>query len=398
MRPQSRKYNIICLSNQLWDYPLWTNKRHVMGRLAEKGHSVLFVDPFLNIGRVFLKHVFKKEWTLRRLATRIKKDFGVTIYTPLNAIPFGYKATELYIKKINKISENIFDSSRKTLLWIYNVEITDIEKYIKGIKHDFLIYDCVDNYSAFPRYDTADKKRKISTQEKYLAEKADAVFASAPGLVEKMRKFNPRTFYTPNVGDYERFKNTLSYKNQIPEEIKRIPEPRIGFTGAVDEYKFDTGLLKKVASDYPGYSFIIIGPMALKEREASKKALGVEDLNNVYYFDSRPYDQMVKYTAGFDVCIIPYQINEYTVGGCFPVKFHEQLAAGIPVVVTDLPAYAPFYDVCYISKSHNEFSQNIRRALQENSPEKVKERQKIAKENTWDGKVNNMIKIINSLI
>jgi len=41
------------------------------------------------------------------------------------------------------------------------------------------------------------------------------------------------------------------------------------------------------------------------------------------------------------VFIIPYQINDYTVGGCFPVKFHDALSAGLPVVVTDLPAYAP---------------------------------------------------------
>ena len=81
-------------------------------------------------------------------------------------------------------------------------------------------------------------------------------------------------------------------------------------------------------------------------------------------------------------------------GGCFPVKFHDVLAAGLPVVVTDLPAYRPFGDVCYISKGYNEFSQNVRRAIEENSPEKVKQRQDVAKDNNWDGKVAKMLSLI----
>jgi glycosyltransferase involved in cell wall biosynthesis len=143
---------------------------------------------------------------------------------------------------------------------------------------------------------------------------------------------------------------------------------------------------------------VIIGPLALKDREGNKKSLGLEGLNNVYFLETKPYSEIVKYIAAFDVAVIPYQINDYTVGGCFPVKFHEELAAGLPVVVTDLPAYSPFGDVCYISKSYNEFSQNVRKALEENTPEKVKERKKIAKENTWEGKVNNILKVIWGLL
>ncbi len=94
------------------------------------------------------------------------------------------------------------------------------------------------------------------------------------------------------------------------------------------------------------------------------------------------------------VFIIPYVLNDYTVGGCFPVKFHDGLAAGLPVVVTDLPAYLPFKDVSYISKTFEEFSNNIEKALKEDSPEKIKARQQVAKENNWDGKVAKMLSLI----
>jgi glycosyltransferase involved in cell wall biosynthesis len=398
MPSQSQKLNIICLSNQLWDYPLWTNKRHVMSRMSRLGHNVLFVDPPINTGRVFLKHVLKGEWSSKRLVSRLKKDEGVLIFSPLDSLPMHEDLSAGHAKRINKICKKFFDPSRKTVLWVYNVEIPGIENYLNLIKYDLLVYDCVDNYSAFPRYDSAEKKKWIANQEQVLVGRAKVVFASAPGLVDKLKKYNENVYYMPNVGDYERFKDALSLRSKLPDDIKNIPEPRIGFTGAVDEYKFDKELFKKTALDYPGYSFVIIGPLALKDKEASKKSLGFEDLSNVYLLETKPYTELVKYVAGFEVAVIPYQINDYTVGGCFPVKFHEELAAGLPVVVTDLPAYAPFDDVCYISKSYNEFSHNIRRAIEENSAEKVKERKKVAKGNTWDGKVSNMLKIIGNLL
>jgi glycosyltransferase involved in cell wall biosynthesis len=396
METKLPKYNIICLSNQLWAYPLWTNKKHVMTRLAEQGHNILFVDPPINTGRLFARQLIQKKWPLKRLVSKKHQDKHVTVLSPLNYIPSPDRMASSHVKLIKKAMEDKFDPKLHTLLWIYHVEIEGIKHYVEELNYDLLIYDCVDNYVGFPKYDTPEKKDAIIKQEKYLAEKADVIFATAPGLVEKLKKYNQHVSFTPNVGDYDKFIKVTDYKNSLPEDISHITRPRIGFTGAVDEYKFDRELVKKVAQDYPNYNFVIIGPMALKDREASIKELGFEEMHNVYFLGTKDYLEMPKYMAGFDVFIIPYQLNDYTVGGCFPVKFHEGLAAGLPVVVTNLPAYAPFADVCYVSKSYNEFSQNIRRAIEEDNDTKIKDRQRVAKENSWDGKVDKLLSIINS--
>jgi len=411
MTKEDQKYNIICLSNQLWDFPLWTNKRHVMGRLPKLGHSVLFVDPPINTGRLFLRHVLQGKWSLGRLISKKKKtEDGVVVFSPLNFHPFDKKSSVGHAKNIDKTASKIFkknalslqgdvqqgdtQSGRKTILWVYHVEIPYLENYLKNIKHDFLIYDCVDNYEGFPKYDTPEKKKKIADQEKLLASRANIIFATTPGLVEKLKKYNPKTFFAPNVGDYERFFDIKNKGFEIPDDMKDVSHPIIAFTGAVDEYKFDRYLFKKTASDYPSYSFVIIGPVALKDRSSSKKELGFENLKNVYFLGTKDYTELPKYLAHFDEMIIPYQLNDYTVGGCFPVKFLDYLAAGIPTVVTDLPTYSPFADVCYISKNPNEFSQNIRKALEGDSPEKIKQRQKVAKDNTWNGKISKMLNLI----
>ncbi|OGC47172.1 hypothetical protein A2886_00815 [candidate division WWE3 bacterium RIFCSPHIGHO2_01_FULL_42_13] len=393
--------NVICLSNQVWDFPNWTNKRHVMSRIAGLGNNVLFVDPPINTGRMFAHQVLKGQWGAKRLLTQKYRDDGVLIYSPLNLIPNGELTSLLHAQRIVALAKKNLDPTLKNVLWVYHVEIPGLQSYIDLISHDTLVYDCVDNYGAFPEnssfYSATIGRDQIIKQERSLAEQADVVFATTPGLVEKLSKYNSSVHFAPNVGDYKRFKDVQELKqaqDQIPEDLQAIPRPRIGFIGALDSYKFDATLVRKAAIDHPNYSFVLIGQFALKEKDAGLEALGLADLPNIYYLGPRPYEQKKYYMAGLDVELIPYQLNDYTVGGCFPVKFHDALAAGLPTVVTDLPTYAPFKDVTYIAKSPEDFSAKIELALKEDDKEKIKARQAVAKENDWDGKVAKMLAII----
>lgn len=395
----NEKYNIICFSNQLWDYPNWTNKRHVMTRLAKMGHKIIFVDPPINFGRVFLRQVQKGYWTFLRFLLGYKKEGNVMVYTPIKYYFFSKFSTFLFSEKINNLAQGFFSKRNKTLLWIYNVEIEHLEEYLSQVKRDFLIYDCVDYYAGFPRYETREQKELFLEVEKKLTENSDLVFATAPGLVERLKKINKNTFYTPNVGDFEMFHNIKEkYKNDRPKELKSISGPIIGYIGALDSYKFDYELLKKSAVTYPEYNFVIIGDIALKDREGSLKELGLDNLPNVHFLGSIPFVKTPKYMAHFDCELIPYVYNDYTIGGCFPVKFFNTLSAGIPSIVTDLPVFAMYKNVAYISKTHDDFVNNIGKALSENSLTKINERISVAKENTWDAKVSNMLSIINSHI
>jgi len=393
----SEKYNIICFSNQLWDYPNWTNKKHVMTRLGKMGHKIIFVDPPINFGRVFLRQIQKGYWTFLRFLIGYKKEGNVMVYTPIKYYLFSKFSTFLFSEKINNLAQGFFNKKNKTLLWVYNVEIENLEEYLSQVKRDFLIYDCVDYYAGFPRYETREQKEAFLETEKKLTENSDLVFATAPGLVDRLKKINKDTFYTPNVGDFEMFHNIKDkYKNDKPKELKSLTGPIVGYIGALDSYKFDYELLKKSAVTYPEYNFVIIGDIALKDREGSLKELGLDNLSNVHFLGSIPFVKTPKYMAHFDCELIPYVYNDYTIGGCFPVKFFNTLSAGIPSIVTDLPVFAMYKNVAYISKTHDDFVNNIGKALSENSLTKINERISVAKENTWDSKVSNMLSIINS--
>ena len=180
----------------------------------------------------------------------------------------------------------------------------------------------------------------------------------------------------------------------VHQQLKNIPHPRIGFTGAIDDYKVNLPLLVKIAKDHSDKSLFLVGPTGVADTQPDLREL--KELDNVYFVGKRPYHEMPSFHAGFDVFIIPYNLNDYTLKGCFPVKFLNALAAGLPVVVTNLPAYEDFRDICYIAQDEKDFSSLIQRALSEDSQERRKARMRVARENSWNNKVEKMLHIISS--
>lgn len=425
-----QKYNIIIFSNQFFDQPLKTNKWHVATRLASLGHNVIFVDPPTRFKT--LKNFFVGKLSFRRILSGVKKEKGnLIVYTPMNLFsfkPFSLINCAYHSKKVNKLIAN-FDSV-PVIAWIYHFDFPDLPDFLETMNYDLLVYDVVDEYTAFPEYSLGVRlnegivamiqklddllkirinqkgifgKDWVVEREKWLAETCDLIFASAPALVLKFKKIltalqkdSGKVYYVPNSGDYIRFKDSKKLSDQIPKDMAAIPRPRIVLAGAIDSYKLNLGLIEKCARYFSNYSFILIGPKKVSDPNLN---LGrFEELTNMYFLGERSYDLMPNYFAGTDVFIIPYNLNDYTIGGCYPVKFHDALSAGLPVVVTNLPVYHEFSKVCYIAKNEEEFINYIKMSLEEDSLVKIKARQDVAKMNSWEIKVSNQLSLIDRYI
>jgi len=390
--------NIICLSNQLWDWPLWTNKRQVMARLANLGHNVLFVDPPIRFQKL-AKQVLGGHWSISRLLTGsrvIKTEFGenkeLINYTPVT-LSYSEKPNlaEFNTRRVRRImsKRGIRDDGEKTALWVYN---PSMREYVDKIPHDFLIYDCVDDYPSMANYERLGLSTNVKLWEEELARKANLIFGTTPGLVEKLSKINPNTHFVPNAGNYELFSKVIRQNTLKPEALMSIPSPIIGFTGTIDDYKVDTTLIVKTARQYPQYSFVIIGPKG--ETDKSPDLSTLKTLPNVHFLPEVKYEEQIAYYAYFDAFIIPYHLNDYTMKGYFPVKFFDALSAGLPTIVTNLPAYLQYSEVCYIGQTDEEFVKMVGQAVTDDNAGLRQKRQSVAKENSWDGKVKKMLDLI----
>lgn len=416
--------NFIILSNQPFDFELKTNKWHIATRLAERGHNVIFVDPPLRF-RALKNFLKSPSFSLRRLFVGWEdKSDNLFVYKPANLFnfwPFSILNTNMHSSSI-KSKLNTIGGWDKTILWIYHFDYPDLENFVENINFDLMIYDVVDEYTAFPEY--AQRKKVNPTviswiqwiddalkillnqkglsgvnwvlhREEWLAEKSDLMFASAPGLVKKFKQWRDEIHFLPNAAAVEKFDIERATLKE-PDDLKAIPHPRIGFTGAIDTYKNNIPLIEKSAEAYPEFSFVMIGPEKVSDPDLDLRKL--KSMQNVYFLGLKPWEETPYYFNHFDSYFIPYNLNDYTVGGCFPVKYFEALAAGLPTVVTNLPAYEGFDPDGYVAKTDEEFIKLLKQSIDEDSKEREEKRRELARRNSWDGKVEKQLKLIKSKI
>jgi glycosyltransferase involved in cell wall biosynthesis len=143
-------------------------------------------------------------------------------------------------------------------------------------------------------------------------------------------------------------------------------------------------LLQELSSLHPKWSFVFVGP-TLEHPEIKGSLAELSRRPNVHFLGAKPSDAAVGYVQHFDVCIMPYRLDDYT-KYIYPLKLHEYLASGKPVVGTPIPALETFKDVIEVAESSDEWSSAIAQALSpaENTPDRAAVRRDIARLHDWD--------------
>jgi hypothetical protein len=103
------------------------------------------------------------------------------------------------------------------------------------------------------------------------------------------------------------------------------------------------------------------------------------------------YETLPNYLKAFDICIIPFKINELTLSSN-PIKLYEYISSGKKVVSVNLPEVKPFDRVIHIADNLDEFLHFVPISLNEKA--NIGEFIRITEENTWDRKSEKMIELM----
>ena len=259
---------------------------------------------------------------------------------------------------------------------------------IKKLHPILSYYDCPDDYREFPGL-RADKGL-LGRSEKDLLKSVDLVFCSSQWLREDKSHFNKNCFLIPNGVDVRLF-SSKCLDAEIPADIEVIKKPILGYIGTVGEW-LDFNTLIDLARARPDWSIVIIGPLTSKRFSPIMKSAP-----SIHWLGEKEYKELPKYLRIFDVCLIPFKVNEFT-QRIYPTKFHQYLAAGKPVVSSRLPDLEPFSSCVEFYSDVKEMEMKIEKSLKEDSEQKVLERKRVAGENTWDRRVESMVQILDSFI
>ena len=220
--------------------------------------------------------------------------------------------------------------------------------------------------------------------ERAIAQAANLIIATAEAIKEDMARYNKNCEVVGHGVLFEHF-NRATQDLQIPEDIKDIKRPVIGFFGLLSEW-VDLELVRKVALQYPDATVLLVG-------RASADVSLFHDIPNVFVLGFRDFDALPAYLRIFDVCIIPFHLTEL-VDAVDPIKLREYLCAGKPVVTTNFREARKFSDLIYIGRSHDEFIQKVGCALMECDPCIVQKRISTVRDDDWPNK----IRLISSIV
>lgn len=376
-----RGHSILSFSLETWGH-VWRNRHQIMSRLA-RDNRVLFASPPRTV-----RDLFQPYGPLPSESPGVTPIAdGLHAYVPPRWLPINYRFPGVEQRMEGWRRAHIRHTLRRLgmkrpIVYIWHPALADQAGHFDDA---LLVYHCYDEVLSFEKDPAA--RERLAARERQLLQRADIVFASSEELARRRRQVNPNTHCVENGVDYARFSRAQDAATVVPPELARIPGPVIGCVATLLDI-VDVPMLAQAMAQRPQWSLVIVGierPATAGADAALARLLG---LPNVHFIGPQPIDAIPAYLKGFDVCAIPYIVNDATGVASSPLKLFEYLAAGKPVVCYPLPLKDELAGVVHIARESDEWVRAVEAALGESrSGQGVQRAQAIARDNTWDARV-----------
>jgi len=341
-----------------------------MSRLARHYAVIFFEEPVFTDDSPFLE-------------VRLGAP-GVHVCTPhTNVAEGGFHDAQLPI--LQQMLEKI-TADRKLhspVAWLYTPMALPL---LTSLGPSAIVYDCMDELSAFLQ-----APRQLLQRERALLRTADVVFTGGPSLYRSKKPRHESVYCFPSSVDQAHFAQACDPSIEH-EEQRALARPRLGFYGVIDE-RMDFGLIALLADRHPDWQIVMVGPVVKID------AASLPLRTNIHYFGQRSYAELPGFLAGWDVCLLPFAMNDAT-RFISPTKTLEYMAAGKPIVSTPVRDVAePFGEIAFIGNTHSQFIESCERAL---DPSLAKNRAALAREavgnTSWDATAAQMHDIIQRIV
>jgi glycosyltransferase involved in cell wall biosynthesis len=367
--------NIVVFSSIPWGF-LWQRPQHIASNLAKKGHNVIYFENpvYVSSAASFQQRIKKKSFLdVKQINPNLTV---ITIYAP----PFRGKLSSFK----NRLTKFYFEYSLKKLAFkadvalIYCLDFVPLLKTLNSMNVK-VAFDFVDDLLSFPEY----AYTKFERMQTELLQTASVVFATSEILCKISSVYNNRSIYLPNAMDFNHFNPAAT--QQVNPELSTLSHPLIGYIGAFSNW-VDDELVFKLAEKHPEYNVVLVGPIYSGKERFLK-------YSNIIMLGTKSYEQLPSYLSNMDVCLIPFKINSITLAAN-PIKMYEYLAAGKPVVSTNLPeVQSNASEVVYIGQNQEDFISKVEQAVNEPKDESIiQRRMNFARENSWENRVNQIEK------
>jgi glycosyltransferase involved in cell wall biosynthesis len=372
--------SIICFGGEDWWYHHPHSKNHLMRRFARAGNKVIFVNS-ISMGLAPMKsgellpRIRRKLKSYAKLARTTEE--GITVVSPA-VVPFFGSAVATATNRRLLTAQIMSLAKRRGLtnpiLWI---AIPTAVEVVGRMNESLMIYHVSDKYDA-NTMDHATDPAFIRKLHERAIDAADLVFYSSRKLLDEATAGLEKSHLLEQAVDFDHWSRLSNGEMKIAEAVAQIPQPRIGYFGAIEPWLIDQDLIKRASRERPDWNWIFIGNKS--------RGLEIEDLPNVHFLPPVTYDELPRYAAGFDVCVLPWNTEVPFTSYGSAIKVREYLASGKPVVISPLPEYESMREVLRIGRSRVQFLELVDEALREEGTQLAQRRQSAVRAGTWDAR------------
>ncbi|PZX53520.1 glycosyltransferase involved in cell wall biosynthesis [Algoriphagus ratkowskyi] len=355
---ETNYYDMIVFCHLRWQF-VYQRPQHLISRMSNL-YKVLLVEEPIGFaeGQEFTAVFSEVNPHLHILQPRVSRmeDIGQVLqaYVSNETVPYG---------------------------WFYSASFSTI---LNSRKFETVIYDCMDELTLFKG-----APQSLINQENFLLQKADIVFTGGKSLFESKQKLHSNVFCFPSSVDENHFAKALNGIS-IPEDIRTIEGPIVGYFGVIDE-RIDLDLIRLTAETLPEISFVMIGPLAKIDEN------DLPHLPNIHYLGMKSYDVLPAYLKAFDIAMMPFALNDAT-KYISPTKTLEYMAAGKPIISTRIKDVERDYTHCVrIVDNVDDFCEAILNNLSV-SFDGEGAYQEILANTSWDATANKMQNILKETV
>ena len=362
-------YPIIVHSHLGWDW-VWQRPQQFLSRFS-KHHQILFVEGPMPSDEVSAPTPEMREVTEFPNITVLRMKMPTSRW---NDGAWVDKERRKLVQEV--LAGPLGLRFRDPIQWFYDPMA--VTAFAGHMDERAIVFDCMDQLSQFKG-----SPKELIRRERELLAIADVVFAGGPKIGRDKIKYNANTHSYGCGVDIKHFGKARLKSTKVPADVADLPGPVFGFFGVVDE-RMDYDLVAKLADANPQGSVVIIGPMTKIDPAA------VPQRPNLHWLGGRDYQQLPSYVKKFDVCLMPFAINEAT-EYINPTKALEYMATERPIVSTPVEdVVLQFTGVVKISQTSEEFIRLCGEAASEPDQAAIKRGKMLSERNSWESIVEAM--------
>jgi glycosyltransferase involved in cell wall biosynthesis len=371
LRPVSPSagFPIIVHSHLGWDW-VWQRPQQFHSRLSQR-HRILFVE-----GPVAREGLTAAQVTLREVP-----DYPNIVVVQMEMPAERWNDGAWVDKERRRLVESVLSGPlgadfQDPVQWFYDPMA--VTAFAGHLNERAIVYDCMDQLSKF-----RGAPAELVRRERELLAIANVVFAGGPKIWKDKVTHNANCYSFGCGVDVEHFGHAADPATVVPADIAKLPRPVYGYIGVVDE-RIDYDLLATLAEKNAGGSVVMIGPWTKVDPSTFPRR------ENLHWLGQRDYGQLPAYAKGFDVCLMPFALNEAT-EFINPTKALEYMAAGRPIVSTAIEdVVLQFEDVVKVARTPEDFAARCARAALLPNVVALRRGLKLAQANTWESIVSQL--------